>query len=134
MTSYKGITVQICRRRLAQNSRPPPQMHSCGGAFFVEEFAALDDAAKKTVRIDKNTLILTISLVCFDLELPGGEDHKFYRLIRMLDSFRFIKSSLSNIERDKEFQKNLEAMKTEKRCMDAMNAEKPVRAAVLAAL
>ncbi|MCD8389831.1 MAG: hypothetical protein LUC21_06680 [Oscillospiraceae bacterium] len=134
MTSYKGITVQICRRRLAQNSRPPPQMHLCGGAFFVEEFAALDDAAKKTVRIDKNTLILTISLVCFDLELPGGEDHKFYRLIRMLDSFRFIKSSLSNIERDKEFQKNLEAMKTEKRCMDAMNAEKPVRAAVLAAL
>lgn len=99
MTSYKGITVQICRRRLAQNSRPPPQMHSCGDAFFVEDVAALNDAAKKTVRIDKDTLILTISLVCFDLEFPGGEDHKFYRLIRMLDSFRFIKFPLSNIER-----------------------------------
>ncbi len=86
------------------------------------------------MRIDTDTLVLTISLVCFDLELPGGEDHKFYRLIRMLDSFRFIKSPLSNIERDKEFQKNLEAMKTEKRCMDAMNAEKPVRAAILTAL
>ncbi len=65
-----------------------------------EDVAALDDAAKKTVRIDTDTLVLTISLVCFNLELPGGENHKFYRLIRMLDSFRFIKSPLSNEELD----------------------------------